>query len=301
MKNIFLFIITISLLFSFSLYAENVKHTVVKGDTFYSISKKYNLTIDELCKANNCTKNDVLKIGQVLVIPQKSVTQTKTLPEAKITMPQKTDTYTVQKGDTLYSIAKRFDISVDILKILNEMSGSTIKVGQKITVPQKAESVSAVTKTELTKVQNPNPVAQPVETTAKANYDDPRKIDTNKKVNTSIMWPIKTEDISYVNGKVSGVLLNGKKSEDVQAIKGGIVMFSGIYRGFGQVVFVQPSTDMMYVYTGLEAINVKKGEKVDSGDVLGKLGIDMHSGKPQLNFMVFKNNKPIDPAKAPRG
>ena len=45
---------------------------------------------------------------------------------------------------------------------------------------------------------------------------------------------------------------------------------------------------------------LKEGDKVNSGTELGKLGIDAKSNKPQLFFMVYRSNTPVDPAKAPR-
>lgn len=264
-----------------------VKHIVHKGETLYAISKKYNVTVDQLCVANKFAKDTVLKIGQVLIVP--TTAEPVAIAKPKETLPQETDTYTVKAGDTLYSIAKRWDITVEILKILNQMSGTNIKVGQTLNVPQKT---TVATKTDVKTSKDTSIAIEKI---------DPRVIDTKKTANASLVWPLKPIDISYVSGKVSGVLLTGKKQDDVTAIKEGTVMFSGIYRGFGQVVFVQSNNKLMYVYTGLESINVNKGDKIVFGESVGTLGIDIHSGKPQLNFMVFKDGKPIDPAKAPRG
>jgi murein DD-endopeptidase MepM/ murein hydrolase activator NlpD len=130
---------------------------------------------------------------------------------------------------------------------------------------------------------------------------DPRSYQ-NKKLDDSIIWPIKAVDLSYVTGKINNVLLVAKNKETVSAIKGGLVIFSGLYRGFGQVVFVHAqNTGHIYVYSGLDTISVKKGQKVTFGDEIGTLGIDSITNKPTLNFMVFKNGEPVDPAKAPRG
>lgn len=291
MKRIFYIYLFFSLIFTSILFANNDKDYVIqKGDTLYGISRKYNISIDELCKANNFTKDSLIKIGQKIKIPIKDVTLHKK-QENIMFVPEKTDTYTVKSGDTLYSIAKKFDISVDTLKILNQMSGSIIKVGQKINVPQKVEDIK-ITKEDKTNNQS---------STVVSNIVDPRQIDKSKTASKNLIWPIKPSEINYLKGKISGVLLTGKKSETVNAIKEGFVTFSGFYRGFGQVVFVQASNKLMYVYTGLENISVNKGDKVKFGDKIGTLGIDMHSGKPQLNFMVFKNGSPTDPAKAPRG
>ncbi|NLM00598.1 MAG: M23 family metallopeptidase [Treponema sp.] len=300
MKKFRILFALILIIYSGTLFAQSTgfkKHIVQKGETLYAISRKYNVSVDEICDANNLAKNDIIKTGQSLLIPVKSSStqSSNKLPEpAKVTMPEKTDTYIVKSGDTLYSIAKRFDISVDILKILNQMSGNIIQVGQKIIVPQILDTLV---------VKNPD-VEKDTNSFNASNVSqiiDPRQIDKNKTASTTLVWPVKPLEVSYIKGKICGVLLTGKKSENVTAIKDGTVMFSGIYRGFGQVVFVQSSNELMYVYTGLESINVKKGQKISFGHTVGNLGIDMHSGKPQLNFMVFKNGKPIDPAKAPRG
>jgi septal ring factor EnvC (AmiA/AmiB activator) len=56
----------------------------------------------------------------------------------------------------------------------------------------------------------------------------------------------------------------------------------------------------LYVYGGCESLSVKEGDRVAPGAELGRLGLDGVTSKPQLFLMVYKNNAPIDPAKAPR-
>lgn len=96
-------------------------YTVVKGDTLSKIAKQFNTTIQELKKLNNLT-SDFLQIGQVLFIPETSLTPTYS-------------TYTVQKGDSLYAISKKYNISVDELKTLNNLTSNTLYIGQQLKVP----------------------------------------------------------------------------------------------------------------------------------------------------------------------
>jgi len=248
----------------------SASHTVVKGDTLYSISRKYNISVDELCSENKMSKNDSIYIGQVLSIPE------------KIT---KTETYVVKKGDTFYKISRLYGISVEKLLELNKLkSSATLKIGQKLNVP------SSIAKQSKEKESN----------NASLELTDPRNYST-KKGDSSLQWPVKSPEIIYVTGKISGVKLTANKNEDVTAIRAGTVVFSGVYRGFGKVVFVQSQTGHTYVYTGLKEIKDKKIDYVVFGDKLGTVGIDALSGKPQLTLMVYQNGKPIDPAKAPRG
>jgi hypothetical protein len=67
----------------------------------------------------------------------------------------------------------------------------------------------------------------------------------------STVWPLKNPKVTYVKGKVSGVQLVGNKNETVNCIMAGTVMYVGVYRGFGQVLFVQSQTGLIYAYTGL--------------------------------------------------
>lgn len=83
-------------------------YTVVRGDSLYKISRKYNTTVDEIVKLNNL-KTTSLSIGQVLRIPEMYT------PEDQMIMPEYIN-YTVKKGDNLYSIARNYNIDINTLK-----------------------------------------------------------------------------------------------------------------------------------------------------------------------------------------
>ena len=93
-----------------------IDYTVKKGDSLYTIANKYNTTVSEITKLNKLTSN-ALSIGQILKLP--------------INVPNNTiGTYTVKRGDSLYSIAKAFNTTVDSIKKKNNLTSNTLSVGQ---------------------------------------------------------------------------------------------------------------------------------------------------------------------------
>ena len=94
------------------------------GDNLYSIARKFNTNVDDLKKLNNLT-NNTLSIGQKLVI--------KSIPN---TIGNNTSNkYIVKNGDTLYSIARKYNISVDKLKKYNNLLNNIINIGQVLNIP----------------------------------------------------------------------------------------------------------------------------------------------------------------------
>ncbi len=290
-----LFIVSAFLsIFAVNIYADTT-YKVEKGDTLYSISKKYQLTVAELRTANNLSEKDVLKAGQKLIIPEADISTAAALSSTKQvetkTQTTKTITYTVVKGDTLYGISRKNGMTVAELLSLNNLdNNAVIKVGQKLKIkaavlPENKDSGSE------NKVET---VVAPAKTPDTRTYGATVTADSNTK------WPVASPKITQVKGKISGVQLSAKENEAVSCIHEGTVMYVGTYRGFGQVVFVQSKTGLIYAYTGLGSVKVRKGEYAVSGAQLGTAGVDSISGKPQITFMVFQNGQPIDPGKAPR-
>lgn len=97
-------------------------YTVKKGDTLYSIASKNGLTVNELKSLNNLTSN-TLTIGQSLLIDKAPS------PSTDIT------TYTVKKGDSLYQIAKQYNTTISNLMTINNLKSSNLSIGQKLKVP----------------------------------------------------------------------------------------------------------------------------------------------------------------------
>ncbi len=290
--------ISIFLFLSFCIFADT-SYKVNKGDTLYSISRKYQITVAELRAANNLSENDVLKAGQKLIIPEADISTAVALSgnnNNKSDSPVNTSNTTeieVKKGDTLYSLSKKYGLTVaDLLVINNLDSSSVIKVGQKLKVRTTSLSNASQNKSKAVNVNNDIKVVEKAPDTR--TYGATVTADTNTK------WPVSNPKITQVKGKISGVQLSAKENEKVLCIHEGTVMYVGTYRGFGQVVFVQSKTGLIYAYTGLGSVKVKKGEYVVAAAELGSAGIDPISGKSQITFMVFQNGQPIDPGKAPR-
>ena len=100
-------------------------YTVQSGDSLWSIANKFGITVNDLKNANGLTSN-LLSIGQVLIIPNSSTNNP--------TNPSYT-TYTVQRGDSLWSIANNFGVTVDAIKTLNNLTSNLLSVGQVLQIP----------------------------------------------------------------------------------------------------------------------------------------------------------------------
>ena len=113
-------------------------YVVISGDSLYSIAQKFGVTVQEIIDTNNLGNNTSLSIGQELIIPDK---QEETLPPIEEEIP---NTYTVQSGDSLYSIARRFNTTVDILKSLNNLTSNTLSIGKVLLLPSEVNNNEAI-------------------------------------------------------------------------------------------------------------------------------------------------------------
>lgn len=118
-------------------------HTVVAGETLYGIAKKYNVTTGEILNANP-GQTERLAIGTKLLIPQ----QEKEQPEEPLELPDPdTETITIHEvvaGETLYSIARNFAVSIDTLKNYNPGLSASLYIGQEIRVPNPAPNTEYI-------------------------------------------------------------------------------------------------------------------------------------------------------------
>lgn len=110
-------------------------YTVVKNDTLWGLSKKYGVSVSDLKKANGVSGH-LIYVGQKLQIPAKSTKAVKAAKATKTTSASTVDTtsttHTVVKGDTLWSLAKKYGVSVSALMKANNLSSSTILIGQSL-------------------------------------------------------------------------------------------------------------------------------------------------------------------------
>lgn len=103
-------------------------YTVKAGDTMYGIAQRFNTTVAKLAAANNIVNVNLLRIGQVLIIPGTSTT-----PNPP---PATTTTYTVKAGDTLYAIAVRFNTTVAKIAAANNITNvNLLRIGQVLIIP----------------------------------------------------------------------------------------------------------------------------------------------------------------------
>lgn len=107
---------------------DSIIYTVVKGDSLWTIANKYNTTVDNIKKANNLYSN-LLQVGQTLIIPSKQGSTNQI-------------TYTVQKGDSLWLIANKYDTTVEKIKSTNNLTSNLLQIGQVLIIPSTSEFIT---------------------------------------------------------------------------------------------------------------------------------------------------------------
>jgi len=313
--------------------AEGQYHVLLKGETLYSVAKQYGLTADVIARANSIEDPSRLKAGTKLLIPEPLV-EPKASPagaaQGSAQGGAAPTVHKVVKGDTLFSIARAYGVEVSELRAANKLgSSSMIKPGDNLKIPgvppagaapagtaaapaassaagsPAGASAGAAATPPSSRAGSPSPSDRGNEGAAggKAKAGDPavpEAVKTSAKaVRRDIAWPCPGE-ILYLEGKAYGVIIKAKLGETQRAVASGTVSSAGPYRGYGNVVFVLSRTGHIYVYGGNDRISVRAGDRVASGQELGRVGMDLKQGGPTAYFLVFKNGEAVDPAIAPR-
>jgi murein DD-endopeptidase MepM/ murein hydrolase activator NlpD len=296
-------------------FAQETIHIIQKGETLYSIARNYGADIQGILSLNGIQDPGKIQAGQRIKIPGGG----KGAGQGAVSSGAAYTEYRVVRGDSLFGIARKHGVTLQELRAINGLREDyVLKAGDRLKIPQRggtppvlaadapAKAAPAGTASGGGRIES----AVSGGGTAGSNTGLPAAGGTGiqpaaRQTTPAVsggqtVWPVRVKELAYMTGKLYGVAILGERSESVKSLSQGTVISAGPYRGFGKVAIVQMTGGYLYVYGGCESLSVKEGDRVAPGTELGRLGLDGVTSKPQLFLMVYKNNVPIDPAKAPR-
>lgn len=149
-----------------------VIHKVKSGQTLYALARRYGTSVKKIREANPVLEQG-LKVGQTLKVPY----------DKPIVVPMATTaakTHTVSTGETLYAISRKYGLTVDELKKLNNLTSNALARGQKLVV----EEATVVEAPAVLTTPDPKPEEQPADTTLRIVMQDPFEKDTTEANNS---------------------------------------------------------------------------------------------------------------------
>jgi len=219
----------------------------------------------------------------------------------------------LKQGETLYNIAKKYGIPVDILITYNNIVDTTnVKEGTKIRIPvvyivKKGDTLYSIAKkygVTVNAIIEYNSIAdskkikigQKLIIPVSMNIDTPPE---EPETDTNLLWPHSGKR-ETLNGKLKGLVILGNSGDTIISVSSGKVIWAEAYRGYGKMVIIKSKDGFIYIYAGNEKLLVELGEDIHTSTPIGLLGKNPHDGIPRVYFCVYKNGKPVDPYKAPR-
>ncbi|GAA5540643.1 MULTISPECIES: cell division endopeptidase DipM [Brucella/Ochrobactrum group] len=226
--------------------------------------------------------------------------------------------YTVQSGDSLFSIAQKHNVPVDDLKKANGLSNGAIRVGQTLVIP--AAGAAAVTQVAAVTPQPASPakaVAAAPETAGSVKpYTPPQA--SNKVIEdaekdqaaapsstgiSQMRWPVRGRILASFGQREGTAVSDGidimvPEGTSVKAAENGVVIYAGDgLKEFGQTVLIRHDNGLVTVYGHNSQILVQRGQKVRRGEDIAKSGMSGNAKSPKLHFEVRKNSSPVNPSK----
>ncbi len=279
-------------LFGYSWWGETPDTVVVsRGDTLYSISRRYNVPLRDIIEANHMVPPYRVYVGQTIK-----------LPSAKY--------HIVARGDTLYSISKRYNVDMSSISRLNDLDEPyTLAVGQKLILPGslvetssastvKTAAATSTKKTTTQKSSSSSWWSSKKSTPKKATYTKPTPV---KKRKSKFLWPVKGTVISNF-GRIGkgrnndGINIKAPLGTAVKAADAGTIAYAGNeLKGFGNLILLKHSDGWITAYAHNDKILVKKGQKVRKGEKIATVGSTGGVSTPQLHFEIRAGKKAVNP------
>ncbi|UOO83013.1 peptidoglycan DD-metalloendopeptidase family protein [Uruburuella testudinis] len=198
-------------------------------------------------------------------------------------------THTVIRGDTVYNIAKRYNITQDNLRAWNNLADNNIGVGQVLRV--KPAGYVAPAGTAAAPV-----VTTPAAPAATTPATTPTVSGATRSV-AGITWqrPTAGNVIANFGGSNKGVDIAGTAGQAVVSSADGKVVYAGSgLRGYGNLVIVQHNSTYLTAYGHNQSLLVKEGQTVKRGQTIARMG-SSDADRTKLHFEVRQNGKPVNP------
>ncbi|MEW6433106.1 MAG: M23 family metallopeptidase [Myxococcota bacterium] len=202
-------------------------------------------------------------------------------------------THHVEKGDTLYRIARAYGLSVEDLMVANRIEDPReLKVGEELVVPGAKE------KKPIVAADSPEPTSSRTLSEAEAGRRLPKAVKVGRRDGT-LQWPLR--GVLYARfgrkGKEphDGIDLAAPAGTPVKTAAPGTVLFAGDQKGYGLIVIVEHDSGLITLYAHNRDLRVKTGQKVREGQVVATVGDSGRTSGPHLHFEVRKNGVPVDP------
>ena len=116
----------------------------------------------------------------------------------------------------------------------------------------------------------------------------------------ALVWPHPGVRETY-DGRFRGVVMTGQSGDTFRSVTSGVVSFVGPFTSFGKLILVRAENGYLYGYAGADRVDVQLGDRITNGTVLGSVGISPAFQSAQVLFTVWRDNRYIDPERAPRG
>ena len=233
-----------------------------------------------------------------------------------------TYTHTIASGESLYTIARRYDVSAtDIIAANNISSPDRIVVGQRLVIPGRADllaqrgqatQVASVSTSQTLTAPPSRPDVAPVATTtvsttpaavpeqatqvAAAPAQQPMPA-APASASDKFRWPISGRVITdFAASRGTGINIEAPEGSSVRAAENGEVIYVGnAVEGYGNLVLIKHANGYVSAYAHLNTIGVVKGDSVTRGDAIGTVGMTGSVSRPQLHFELRKGATPVDP------
>ena len=247
-------------------YRKIEDYKIKKGDTLSEIALAKGMDLVEIYSLNGLNDKSIIKVDEIIKVYAEKDKKTALVDS----------TYSVKKGDTLYSIARNHKmVLADLLKLndIKDLNNYTLQAGATLKVK--------VLKTIYT------------------DFDDLPESSFIFPYRGSIVSKYGTDENNLAN---RGINISGKAGDKVVAADYGIVEYSDNIRGFGKVIIIKHKNGYTTAYAHLSDAKVKAGDIVNKGDYIGNIGDTGMINKNQLYFKISYLGMPIDPLRLlPKG
>jgi len=224
------------------------------GEGLLEVAKKRGLNVDTIISFNNINDASKLKAGMVIKLPNRNGLL-----------------HFVKAGDSLSKLCRQYKVSLDAILDLNNLANSSLKIGQKLFIPNARLSANEV----------------------------------NRVLGRLFVWPTLGSISSYFGIRISPISgqmmfhgaidLTNRPGTKVVAAMSGKVAMAGYNSTYGNFISIVHSDGFQTFYAHLEKIFVKRGQVVAQGETIGLMGNSGLSTGSHLHFAIFKNGNPVDP------